>query len=116
MPDWRELYQRETKALGAKNQLYRDKMNACRIGLKEFLNKYGHFNEMHELDKYIKELELDEEEPIFTLDEGWLYQFISWIHLERGLVLVDRMTADTPIFDEMIDAIKEFVRIKKAMT
>ena len=53
------------------------------------------------------------EERIFSLDEGWLYQFISWIHIEKGFVLVDRKTGDIPTFDDMIDSIKEFVKKKK---
>ena len=52
-------------------------------------------------------------EPLFSLDEGWLYQFISWILIEKGFVLVDRKTGNMPTFDDMIDSIKEFVKKKK---
>jgi hypothetical protein len=58
---------------------------------------------------------MSKDERIFTLDEGWLYQFISWIHIEKGFVLVNRKTGDIPTFDDMIDSIKEFVTKKKGI-
>ncbi len=50
------------------------------------------------------------EEPIFTREQGQLYRFISWLQLEKGYVLVDRRTADTPSLGDMIKAIQEFAK------
>jgi len=49
------------------------------------------------------------EEPLFTEREGVFYQFISWLHLQKGFVLVDRTTGDIPTLNDTISAIKEFI-------